>query len=79
MEEATKYVKAVWHEADRQCKMRRHATVEKFFYGTLKAEGTTVDMSQQVFQPKRSRPEIPNVPKTSQSGFSGFGGCSIVP
>ena len=64
MEDAIKYVKAVWHESDRQCRMRRHATVDKFFDGTLKSEGSTVDAAQQVFQHKnRDRPELPNVPK----------------
>ena len=64
MEDAIKYVKAVWHESDRQCRMRRHATVDKFFDGTLKSEASTVGAAQQVFQHKnRDRPELPNVPK----------------
>ena len=63
-EDAIKYVKAVWQEADRQCRMRRHATVEKFFDGTLKSEASAADTDKQVFQPKnRSRPELPNIPK----------------
>ena len=64
MEEATKYVKAVWQEADRQCRMKRHNTVEKYFDGSLKSKAIEADESKQVFQPKnRDRPEIPNVPK----------------